>query len=210
MRKYKPRVIITTSHRPSQRLRSFAKDLAQVIPFSLKVNRGKSSFRDLAYDALSMGAEKIVVVSAWKGNPGSIHVYEPLSAPEPGLREVGYFRLRAAILRREIPGSAKLSFVDRAGVSIEDLPPSLQYLADTFSRLFFYGIVFGREDYNKFSVIAKPFLQGEYIIVEYVCPSLNNRPCGPRLKIIRVEDYVSGFRFYRARAWIEKTSREPG
>ena len=202
---YRPWIIVTTSHRPNQRLRSFAKDLAAVLPFAIKVNRGKSSLRDLFHDAVSLGARRVVIVSTWKGNPGTIRVYEPTETLETGLREVLHIRLRGATLRREIPGSVKIIHTRRAAISIEGLPGTLQYIADSFTRGFLYKTVYSENEYQGYDVIAKPVFQGEAIRVEFICPS-HRAPCGPVLRIIRIDDYDSGFRFHRARAWIETTS----
>jgi len=69
------RIILTTSRRPTQRVRSFVKDLYSVIPQAIRINRGKATLNDLASYALEINAEKILVVITRKGNPGSILIY---------------------------------------------------------------------------------------------------------------------------------------
>ncbi len=199
-------VLVTTSHRPSQRLRSFVKDLAAVIPGAVRINRGKSSLRDLFYDALTVGARRVVIVSSWKGNPGSISVYEPVEGAEPGLRRILLIRLSGAVLRREIKGSVKrIGPASRAAVDASRLPGAVQYFVDSLSRGFLYNVVFGEKEYMGYEVVAVPVLRGEVLVLDFLCPN-HSAVCGPRLKIVRVEDYESGFRFHRARAWLETTS----
>ena len=202
----RPRILVTTSHRPTRRVRSFVNELTSILPYAIRVNRGKSSLQDLLYDAMAIGVQRVVVVSVWKGNPGSITVFEPVEAPEAMLKAVALIRLKSATLRREIPGSVKRLLTRRAGIDVTELSPSLQYLADVFSNAFLYNIVFGEEEYKDYDVIAKASSSEDFIIINFYCYNAKEKVCGPRLKIVRVDDYVSGFRFHRNKAWIEKTS----
>ncbi len=63
-------ILITTSRRPTQRIRSFIKDLAKSIPNSVKRNRGKASTEDLCIEAAARGLPRVLIVERWKGNPG--------------------------------------------------------------------------------------------------------------------------------------------
>jgi U3 small nucleolar ribonucleoprotein protein IMP4 len=71
------RIIVTTSRRPSPRSRSFVKDLVSVLPGGVRLTRGHSSYADLAREALRVGADRVVIIGEWKGNPGVVRVYEP-------------------------------------------------------------------------------------------------------------------------------------
>ncbi len=75
-------IIITTCRRPTRRLRSFVKDLAKVIPNSIRVNRGKMSLKDLIAYSRSLGARMIILVGLRHGNPGIVRFIE--------LTEFGY------------------------------------------------------------------------------------------------------------------------
>jgi len=70
------RVLITTSHRPSRRVRSFINDLKLVIPNAIKVNRGKMGLYDVMTTALENRCNRIVIVSRWRGNPGKMCFYK--------------------------------------------------------------------------------------------------------------------------------------
>lgn len=67
--------MITSSHRPTKLIRSFMNDLASVIPNSIRVNRGKMSFMDVAKKALALNINLVLIVSRWKGGPGKIEFY---------------------------------------------------------------------------------------------------------------------------------------
>ncbi len=75
------KTIVTTSHRPTPRTRSLLKDLVAVIPNSIRITRGKATLELLALEALDIGADRIVVLRNWKGNPRYIDLYmvTPLS-----------------------------------------------------------------------------------------------------------------------------------
>ncbi|MDK2790190.1 MAG: small nucleolar ribonucleoprotein [Methanothermococcus sp.] len=62
-------MIITTSRKPSQRTRSFVKDLASVLGIKI-LNRGKTPLKDIleTYD-------NFIVVEEFKGNPGKLKFY---------------------------------------------------------------------------------------------------------------------------------------
>jgi len=66
------RLVITTSRRPTQRIREFCKDLFEVIPSSIKLNRGKLSVEGMCAMASDLGATGVLVVEREKGGPGRI------------------------------------------------------------------------------------------------------------------------------------------
>ncbi|MEM2092287.1 MAG: hypothetical protein QW147_01030 [Candidatus Bathyarchaeia archaeon] len=69
-------ILLTTSHRPTRRIRSLCNDLARSIPGLKRVNRGKMSLLEIAEKTLEMGAEKFIVVDRWKGGPGRIRLFK--------------------------------------------------------------------------------------------------------------------------------------
>ncbi|MBN1784138.1 MAG: hypothetical protein JW815_00155 [Candidatus Bathyarchaeota archaeon] len=68
-------ILLTTSRRPTGRIRTFCRDLANSIPDTVRVNRGKMSLDGIAEKAIEVEAEKIVVVDRWQGGPGRISLY---------------------------------------------------------------------------------------------------------------------------------------
>lgn len=69
-------ILLTTSHRPTRRVRSLCNDLACLIPGLIKVNRGKMSLLEVAERTLQLGANKFIVIDRWMGGPGRIRLFK--------------------------------------------------------------------------------------------------------------------------------------
>ena len=69
-------IAIGTTRKPTQRVRSFVKELNWVIPGSTRISRGKQGFMELCDSALKQGASRIVLVGAFHGNPGRLGFLE--------------------------------------------------------------------------------------------------------------------------------------
>lgn len=65
-------IAIGTTRKPTQRIRSFIKELARVIPDSTRLTRGKQGFEEFCESALDLGATRILLIGAFHGNPGRI------------------------------------------------------------------------------------------------------------------------------------------
>ena len=65
-------IAIGTTRKPTQRVRSFVKELSWVIPESTRISRGKQGFMELCESALEYGATRILLVGAFHGNPGRL------------------------------------------------------------------------------------------------------------------------------------------
>ncbi len=92
-------ILITTTRRPSQRTRSFVRDLYHVIPDAIRKNRGKMSLEDVNEVALKLGAERVLVVGTERGNPSSLYFFRPTPI---AMRSLSLIYLRGVTLRREI------------------------------------------------------------------------------------------------------------
>lgn len=90
-----PSILITTSRRTSNRVRSFARDLWSVLSGSERFNRGSMSVEELLSRILQSGARAALVISIWKGNPGEMTVLLPSGA------ELLRMKIDSALLRRE-------------------------------------------------------------------------------------------------------------
>lgn len=90
-----PSLLITTSRRTSNRVRSFAHDLWSVLPGTERFNRGSMSVEELVSRIRQSGAKAALVISIWKGNPGELIL---LSTSGDELLKI---RLDSAVLRRE-------------------------------------------------------------------------------------------------------------
>jgi U3 small nucleolar ribonucleoprotein protein IMP4 len=92
-------ILLTTSRRPTGRIRTFCRDLVSSIPDVVRVNRGKMSLDGIAEKAIELEADRVVVVDRWRGGPGKINLFRISST---GLTFVPPLMLISGIrLRRE-------------------------------------------------------------------------------------------------------------
>ncbi len=92
-------MLITTSHRPTRRTRSFGHDLEKVFPNSLYLTRGKKTIQDLLMEAYDRGYERLLIINVWKGNPLKM-TFIKVSPSDWGY--LGYLYLHGIKLQREI------------------------------------------------------------------------------------------------------------
>ena len=95
-------ILLTTSRRPTNRMRTLCHDLARSIPNVVRINRGKLNLDGIAEKALEFNADRVIIVDRWKGGPGKIKLFQ--AGPEglilvPPLIFVGGIRLQ-----RELEG----------------------------------------------------------------------------------------------------------
>ena len=68
-------ILITTSHRPTRRMRTLCNDFHRVLPNTIRINRGKLNFEGIVEKALDAKADRMIIVERWKGGPGKIRLY---------------------------------------------------------------------------------------------------------------------------------------
>ncbi len=109
-----PKLLITTSRRTSNRVRSFARDLWSVLAGSERFNRGGMGLTELASRIRQSGAHAALIISIWRGNPGELTILSPQGD------ELVKLRLESALLRREIDSSNKgrVGAIEGVGVKI--------------------------------------------------------------------------------------------
>ncbi|MEM4654001.1 MAG: ribosomal biogenesis protein [Thermosphaera sp.] len=113
-------ILITTSHRSSQRTRSFVKDLASTIPFALRVIRGKKTLQELITQTYLLKYKWLLIVEEKNGNPSRLKFYHvDLGASRPEGREVGWATIRGVRLSRENPSAVKTSQASTISVDYE-------------------------------------------------------------------------------------------
>ena len=100
-------ILLTTSRRPTGRIRTFCRDLACSIPDVIRVNRGKMSQDGIAEKAIELKADRVIMVDRWHGGPGKVSFFLVSS---PGLKPVFPVILLSGIsLRRELKeGTSRL------------------------------------------------------------------------------------------------------
>ncbi|NPA47781.1 MAG: ribosomal biogenesis protein [Thermococci archaeon] len=92
-------MLITTSHRPTRRTRSFGHDLERVFPGSLYMTRGKKTIKQLLMEAYDRNYSRLLVINVWKGNPLKL-TFIRVDPEEWGY--LGYVYLHGIKLQREI------------------------------------------------------------------------------------------------------------
>ena len=109
-----PSLLITTSRRTSNRVRTFARDLWSVLPGTERFNRGGMGITELTSRIRQSGAQAALIISIWRGNPGELTILSPEGD------ELFKLRLESALLRREIDASnkGKVGTIQGVGVKI--------------------------------------------------------------------------------------------
>ncbi|WGM88994.1 MAG: hypothetical protein NUK63_08755 [Candidatus Bathyarchaeum tardum] len=124
-------ILLTTSRRPTQRIRSFCRDLFSSLPDVNRVNRGKMSLDAVAEKALELNCDRVIVVGRWHGAPGKIGLFNisfGLTAVSP------LMVIQSIRLRRELK---QISRIKSSVITLEPNSSSgLQRLAGCLSKFF--------------------------------------------------------------------------
>jgi len=123
------RILVTTSRRPSRRTRSFVKDLASVIPGGVRLTRGHLSYKELAVEAVTMNADRIIIIGERRGNPSILRIYKPLGVS--GLKNIVTLIIRGVKLSREAGHSSVRVDAGRLIVNYDDTLEA-QQVAEAF------------------------------------------------------------------------------
>jgi rRNA maturation protein Rpf1 len=121
-------ILITTSGRPTQRIRNFCNDLQRVIPNSVRVNRGKLSRTGITEKALEINTYGIIVVERWKGGPGDIKLYMPPFSEVFLTLYLKGVKLQDEVGRRVVVRKNLVVTVEK------NLPASVKHLAELLSK----------------------------------------------------------------------------
>jgi len=165
-------VLVTSSHRPSRRVRSFVNDLAKTLPGATRINRGKKSLEDLRDLMRLTGYSVLIIVNTWKANPGRVDVY---IREGDVLKKIGSLYISSIKLSREqgVPNCFFRSPQIDSGKCGADI---CGVLIDIFST-----ILGARHDSNRsFDEKIHIEVSDEKI---YIWFSKGGRICGPRIGI---------------------------
>jgi len=123
-------ILLTTSRRPTRRIRTLCHDLARSIPNVVQINRGKLSLDGIAERALELNADRVIVVDRWKGGPGKIKLFRVEPA---GLTSVPPLMYVAGIrLQREFKAGTK-AVRSLAVTTAPENPPEITRIAENLS-----------------------------------------------------------------------------
>jgi len=132
-------LLLTTSHRPSPRTRTFLKELISVLPGSYKINRGHKTLLDLAIEAKKQGLNYVAIISDRRGNPGSITLYEVVEKEllRPSLNKISTLILKGVKLSRENPAAGRIYGATRLNVDPSNcISDDCFYVADLLIKIF--------------------------------------------------------------------------
>ncbi len=181
-------ILITTSRDPSQRTRTFIRDLSHVIPRAVRVNRGKKSLDDLRVEALRHGLSRVLVVTERKGNPGGLRFYEvSVATITPTAAHVV---LEGVTLRRELYGKKpeRVSRVLDLAVAYQEGEEHSEYASALASGLGVEAVAANEErdlpDSDVVLWIRR--LNSRPAASFYVTGARGSREVGPRLFLRRV------------------------
>jgi rRNA maturation protein Rpf1 len=68
-------ILISTSRRPTSRIRRFSHDLNRLIAKSIYINRGKLNMIGIIERARTIDADRVILVERWKGEVGRLRFY---------------------------------------------------------------------------------------------------------------------------------------
>ncbi|KAI6656776.1 U3 small nucleolar ribonucleoprotein IMP4 [Oopsacas minuta] len=98
-----PKLVVTTSHSPSSRLKQFAKELKLIFPNAQRLNRGNAVLTQLVEACKSNGVTDLIIAHEHRGVPDGIVVSHFPYGP------TAYFTLSGTVLRHDIPDVGKIS-----------------------------------------------------------------------------------------------------
>lgn len=172
-------ILITTSRRPTRRVRSFCKDLERVIPGAVKVNRGKKNIYEVLAEAAQRNLPYAIIVETWKGNPGDMLFYraDMAGAKEP----LAVFRIKGVKLQREFKRKKVIEKVSKIRVLRNE---KCLELTDFLSKVFGSSEA-GEEQENEEVIVEVDAENGENIMSF----KIGGEEVGPRIRfrVLRME-----------------------
>lgn len=92
-----PKVVLTTSHSPSSRLKQFAKEMRLIIPNCQRLNRGHLVMKDLVEACKSNDITDLIILHETRGQPDGLVICHLPYGPS------AYFSLSNTVMRHDIP-----------------------------------------------------------------------------------------------------------
>ncbi|CAD6197165.1 unnamed protein product [Caenorhabditis auriculariae] len=98
-----PKIVITTSHKPSSRLKNFSKEMRLIFPNSQRINRGHYDIKQLVQACRAQDTTDLIVLTETRGNPDGMIVCHLPFGP------TAYFTMMNVVMRHDIPGCGTMS-----------------------------------------------------------------------------------------------------
>jgi len=98
-----PKIMLTTSHDPSSRLKQFAKEFKLILPNSQRLNRGSYVLPQLVSACKANNVTDLIILHEHRGIPDGLIVSHLPFGP------TAYFSLSNTVMRHDIPDVGKMS-----------------------------------------------------------------------------------------------------
>ncbi|XP_066948676.1 U3 small nucleolar ribonucleoprotein protein IMP4 isoform X1 [Macrobrachium rosenbergii] len=98
-----PKIVITTSHDPSAKLKQFAKEMKLLFPNSQRMNRGKYENKQLIEACRANQVTDFIVLHETRGRPDAMVISHLPCGP------TAYFTLADVVMRHDIPDIGTMS-----------------------------------------------------------------------------------------------------
>lgn len=178
------KLIITTSRKPSKRTRSFVKDLSLALPHSVRVNRGKATYTELAIRAISLGAYGVLIVLERNGNPSSLLYAEPRGA---NLEILFLLKLCGVTLMRELPESQRPLGLKELILVPSTIPKGFPEVVSSYLLQALRPKIV--ESSQGRAIELKILGEESSTLVTFICVT-SDKECGPRFRVVRIVDYI--------------------
>ncbi|UCH04652.1 MAG: hypothetical protein JSW05_00375 [Candidatus Thorarchaeota archaeon] len=181
-----PLAVLTTSRKTSNRVRSFVRDLWSVLPGTERFNRGSMNSNELIARIQQSDAKMALVVTLWKGNPGTIQFISSTGS------ELLTVKLESAALRREVSSLKGLRIHSVYAVTVpKSISRQGRNLADFIAALFNFEAtesdtpVMAESDGSNNVEIRIEDLGGGKILWTHL-HAVNGEEMGPRIRVLGV------------------------
>ncbi len=175
-------ILVTTAYSPSNRTRSFVKDLVSILPDSKSLSRGKMSMDLLGAIATEEGANKVIIVKERNGNPESIEVYK---VEEAELKPLGIIKLKGITLARE--RGKRLYNLRKVCIRGYNLLPNVARIAMAISKLLELPLIERPEDTKDCELLMDIEPKGNEYEVVFRIPG-SPQAIGPTWRVKGIED----------------------
>lgn len=125
-------ILLTTSRRPTNRMRTLCHDLARSIPNVVRINRGKLNLYGIAEKAFEFDADRVIIVDRWKGGPGKIKLFQ--AGPEGLIFVPPLIFVRGIRLQRELEGARAEPVRSLTITTSLEKSPQVAKIAESLSR----------------------------------------------------------------------------
>lgn len=98
-----PKIMITTSHEPSARLKMFVKELRLIFPNAQRMNRGKYELKQLIRASRANDVTDFIIVHEHRGVPDNLVICHLPYGP------TAFFNISGVVMRHDIPDIGPMS-----------------------------------------------------------------------------------------------------